>query len=333
MVSSVPTHPKNGKRSRFKRLTLHNFQKHLHLAIPITDRVLTIVGPNDQGKSSIIRGLQWLCLNRPNGSGFIRRGTKSAAVSLDVGAIRIKRRRSGRTNSYRVGNETYKAVATGVPEEVSSVLKLDPVCFQNQHDSAFWFNLSPGQVAKEMNVVCDLDIMDRTLKNISTELCRVRVVYQTHDEQLTKLHRERNDTKWIVRADKEYSTIEEMQNQLTELDEQIDELEEVLDQIAGRTSLIKAVDALLLTGNKAKQLYEKSTSLDEQMEELDSLLNEIEKASTPIPDTTTLLYILDGMGENEEQIEQLESMLEQINEAQAILDCPKGVCPTCRRPL
>ena len=70
-------------------------------------------------------------------------------------------------NTYGVEGKTYEAFGNDVPPAVSKLLGLAEVNFQGQHDAAFWFGLSPGQLAKELNKIVDLELKCRCRKPLN----------------------------------------------------------------------------------------------------------------------------------------------------------------------
>lgn len=57
------------------KLRIQNFQAHKDTTIEF-DRITTIVGPSDIGKSAVLRALKWVAKNEPNGTSFVRDGDK-----------------------------------------------------------------------------------------------------------------------------------------------------------------------------------------------------------------------------------------------------------------
>lgn len=143
-----------------KEINIEAFRKHGNRRIEL-ERVTTIVGPNDCGKSSVIKALMWVVFNRPQGETVIPHGGKTARVGVRVKKTWVFRTRvKNGDNSYEVGKETYKAFGTGVPDAVREELRLDEINFQRQIDPPFWLSLSPPEVAREMNRVVDLEVID-----------------------------------------------------------------------------------------------------------------------------------------------------------------------------
>ena len=96
-----------------------------------------------------------------------RRQKNAASVSLLVGKTSVKRFRSKAKNHYFVDEKKLEGFDTNVPKPIADLLQMDELNFQTQHNYLFWFTLTPGQVAKELNTIVNLDLIDTTLKTLS----------------------------------------------------------------------------------------------------------------------------------------------------------------------
>lgn len=150
-------------------LSLQNFQAHRRLRVEFGPGINTIVGRSDVGKSAIIRALRWAATNQPGGDQFVTTGTKGTTVTLHVDGHVIKRKRGGSVNSYHLDGEEYKSFGRGVPGPVVTVLNMGGVCWQGQHDAPFWFSETGGEVARKLNSVVNLAIIDTTLASVQSE--------------------------------------------------------------------------------------------------------------------------------------------------------------------
>ncbi len=168
-------------------LSLQNFQAHRKLRVEFGPGITTIVGRSDVGKSAIIRALRWAATNQPGGDQFITTGTKGTSVALRVDGRVIKRKRGGSVNSYHLDAEEYKAFGRGVPGPIVSVLNMPGVCWQGQHDAPFWFSETGGEVARRLNSIVNLAIIDTTLASVQSEnhAGRVRLRDATEKEKQT----------------------------------------------------------------------------------------------------------------------------------------------------
>ena len=159
---------------RIKRIHLSNFQKHFDLCLEFSPHVNTIVGATDRGKSAILRAIRWVLDNSPSGTGMIKKGEKKAEVTLTLEKegkeLKIKRIRSESENIYKIGDNVYKAFGQGVPDDLRHIFPFHPIHYQAQHDSPFWLLASPGEVARNLNEVVDLDLIDRVLRVASSHL-------------------------------------------------------------------------------------------------------------------------------------------------------------------
>jgi len=63
--------------------------------------------------------------------------------------------------------QDWSAIGTGVPEAVTQTLNISELSWQSQMDPPFLLSASPGDVARTLNEVADLDKIDSTLVNIN----------------------------------------------------------------------------------------------------------------------------------------------------------------------
>lgn len=249
----------------FTRLLIRNFQKHKMRVIDLA-RITTIVGSTDKGKSSIVRALRWLCLNKKPGGKWIRKGAKGARVELTVEGHTVVRRQRPGKNTYALDKHVYAAVKTTVPEPVQKLLNVGPLNFQRQLDAHFWFSLPASQVSKQLNQIVNLGIIDTTLAAAGASVRRLKTVVEVCEGRLQDARQEKKDHTWTVEADRELREIEKLDQQREDLEAEIAGLESYLEQIANlkQTKIpdLTLVDAAL-------------TSLSKDHEKLDTLENEI----------------------------------------------------------
>lgn len=65
-----------------KKVIIENFQSHKYTELDFDEHLNVIVGPSDQGKSAIIRGIKWALFNEPSGNFFIREGENDCSVTI-----------------------------------------------------------------------------------------------------------------------------------------------------------------------------------------------------------------------------------------------------------
>lgn len=194
-----------------ERLQVQNFQCHKRLDITFAPDVTTIVGPSDVGKSAALRALRWLATNQPGGQTFVRQGAKGTTVKLWVDGTTCTRKRAaaaGGENTYAVGGQTLKAFGRGVPEGVEALLALGPTTWQLQHDGPFWLSLTPGEVAKQLNAVVDLSVIDETLAHVARATTRASTRLQVLEDELEEAMVGAKASKWAVGFDRDLRAVE-----------------------------------------------------------------------------------------------------------------------------
>jgi hypothetical protein len=100
-------------------------------------------------------------------------------------------------NTYTVDTKVLEAFGAEVPGDVSRVLKIDSVNFQGQHESPFWFDLSPGDVAKQLNAIVDLSLIDKTMKKLNSRLRTAKAELSVCQQRLEKASEEYTSLEWI----------------------------------------------------------------------------------------------------------------------------------------
>lgn len=173
-----------------ERLQLTNFQRHKRQRVRFGPHVTTIVGPNDAGKSAVMRAIQWLATGRVGSdygmanTDLIHWDATELDIRLGVDGRTVRRCRGPRDNRYLLEDKVFAAVRNDVPEEVAALLNMGPINFQLQHDQYFWFSLTPGQISKELNAVVDLAAIDNAITQVNS---RVRAA-ATMEEVCIKRH-------------------------------------------------------------------------------------------------------------------------------------------------
>ena len=151
-----------------KRVALRNFQIHEQTNLEFTEGMNVIAGSSDNGKSSIIRAIRWVVMNRPTGFAFHKHGAKQdTAVVIKFSDEECITRDKGEKSSggYHYKGNVFAALRTDVPPEIQRALNLSDINIQSQHDPYFLLQDSPGEVAKKLNVVAGLGIIGDTIKN------------------------------------------------------------------------------------------------------------------------------------------------------------------------
>lgn len=299
-----------------EKLTLVNFQCHQETEIELDPYCTTIVGRSDVGKSSIIRGLRWLCSNKPGGEAFIRRmgdvgsiQTTQVHLEFEPAGNTVKRIKGNGENSYSLNGSRYTAFGTGVPDEVANLLNVGEVNFQGQHDPPFWFGLTPGQVSKELNAVVNLDLIDRTLSAAASEVRQAKATVNVSENRLIEARERRDRLKWVKQATADFAMIDEKHNQLSKDCEKRSRLATLLE-----------------TASQLASDYQDATEAHSRLSEVVSLG---EKAAAIQEKISRLSELINSISDREQQLCDLRT---QATDAENVLrEATKDQCPLCGR--
>jgi len=301
-------------------ITLENFQAHTLWTLDLDPHVTCIVGPTNSGKSSLIRLLRWIAHNKPSGDAFRTKGTDFVRGTLRIDGHTVIRHRGKTSNGksgngksgnyYEIDGERLDALKTNeAPEPVAKILNLCEDNFALQHDPSFWFHLTPGQLARELDRIIDLGSIDETLTDINQQ----------------------------IRQNK--SSLLESSNRLQEAQE----ASESLSWVSGACDVLDALQArqeALDTQTEHHRFLEDAVRDAEQFRNLLGFLDTVSGPLTDLRDRVLLVqeYIhtkneLESLcGQGEGLLQEQESLQERIDSLNSRLQAVK-ICPLCRSTL
>ena len=234
-------------------IKLTNFQGHEASSLDIQrPGINVLVGKSRAGKSAIVRGIEALCGQGPM---YRRRGSKETRVEWD-GCARI---RSNTKNEFDIDGTIYKAMRSDTPKELQDRLRLSAINFRPQHQPYFLLADSPGAVAREMNKLADLGMIDYVVGNLKKSLKDTEDEIKTAGKNATRLQEKIASFDWAVAAAADLEKISAAQESTVEkevttlnLDTLLSELERIelyLDFMPPTsTAWIDQLEARLVTG-------------------------------------------------------------------------------------
>lgn len=205
-----------------------NFQAHENTEIKLSPNMNVFYGESDHGKSSLLRGLKWNILNRPNGDRFRRHDTARTSVIVHSNGVYVDRTRTDESNTYGMGLEIYSALRSEVPEEITKNVNLSEVNFQSQSEVYFLIDLSPGQVSKKLNEVAGLEISDQVLKQANADHKETKAERDSTNKKLVQVRSKMLELDWAVEADKFLKKLEDYQEKINNLEEQYNQMWDIL---------------------------------------------------------------------------------------------------------
>ena len=343
-------------------IEIRNFQIHKRSRIDFDPGITIIAGTSDNGKSSIIRAFRWCFNNRPQGYSFRRWGTPEksiTAVDVSVDGEVISRKRGNVKNEYHFSGDIYKALRADVPEPILDHLKILPFNLQLQNDTIFLFQNSDSEVAKMINDVSGISIIDDILKETNRRLRELN----SEEKILTGLIADKkiqmSSYKVFVGLKERVYDLQEKGAIVSEKQEALEDIEESLDRI--RTlrakkkrlpdceNLLERLDRLPELNTKISSSVkffrelegfisvveqtpkisgEEIESLQKRIEALVLQFNRTQKLKETIneleEDLDQLEFLTNTKKDNSRKLKGLEKELEDLKEE-------AGVCPMCEK--
>lgn len=330
----------NARKNRlmFERIVIKNFQVHESKVLDLDPYVTVIVGPNDAGKSAILRALRWVALNDPT-SGDTRWGAKFSKVVLTVDGKTIIRKRTKKGNIYLIGDKEFKAFRTEVPAEIRKLLNIDEINFQQQLDPHFWLSLPAPKVSREMNQIVNLGIIDRSLANIGKMERKARTTLDVIQDRLDDARKQKKSLNWVLDAHVQLEELEDKQALLDGKQSRADALESLVGQVAAAKSLQRRLAQASVEGQFLLSSSQKLLETTQQADLLESLIRATIKArqikKITIPDISvfekyqTLESLINQIEEGESKCHLMQTKLRKIS---SVLKRQR-TCPVCGTPL
>jgi len=244
------------------KLTIKNYQGHEESELEfVSPGINAIVGKNGHGKSSIFRALRSVPLGD---SLYRRKRTRETIVTIDgctKGYVKSK-------NIYRVDDTEFKALRNLVPKEVTDRLQLKEINFRSQHNQYFLLQDSPGAVARTMNELTDLGVIDYVASALKSEGASLKTFAEVQQKDIEKLRLKIASTDWAVAADEDLKDIE----CIKELAEEMEGVERDLQNV---------IEVIIKLNLKLSSLP--SPSEREKLDSVESSIRELE--TTALSDT------------------------------------------------
>lgn len=243
---------------------IQNFQSHENTRLEFVDGVNVLVGLSDAGKSAVLRAMRWVCQGRPIGEATVRShwgGETSVVIGFDDGNVeRVRGGKKDRSNAYLIDDGkkklALKASGKSVPSEVLNLADIPSISWQHQLDRPFLIgeSISAGEVARILNEVASLDLIDQSLAFMDSKMRENKkeiTSLKSREEALLEEREQFSDTdaatkavEKLSRLDREIAALSDDADALEALIESVAELEERLEEIGDVDDAAKTIKTL-----------------------------------------------------------------------------------------
>lgn len=267
-------------KNMIERIKIQNFQSHKSTEMSLSDRVNSIQGNSDCGKSAVMRALNWLMFN-PAGDYFIsdwaRKGkniSEPCEVEVKVDGHTIVRKRSKDFNGYILDGQVFEATRNSVPPQILEVLQMNEVNVQKQLDPPFLLSMSSGDVSRYVNNLVNLTKIDRWTTEVNSRTRRLG-------------------------------------QEVESLTERRDAAQKLVESYSFLTGLEKTCDEVELKSKKSAVLQSCSSELAESLEKMKDWWAKLDS----VPDVDRLFTLLSELSSEAERAKELEGSLNAIKGA------------------
>lgn len=225
------------------KLKLKNFENHLDSSLEFIPGLNIITGISNTGKSSIVRAINWVVNNQPSGDSYINNQKDECEVIIEIHGKEIKKYRN-RKNEHRyiIDNETLTALKRQVPEKIKNTVSFSDMNLRNQFDRFFLLQDSPGEVAKKLNNIIDLSIMDDSIRLIKAKVNRKSRYIENLETQIIVKKEELSNYKWLDKAESVITNIIENTEKLKKMKEKRDEIDVLVLNMCSIDSFLDSID-------------------------------------------------------------------------------------------
>lgn len=293
-----------------KRLLVKNFQCHEARALSL-DRITTIVGPNDSGKSSFLRAICFLLFNKAP-KNFIAWDSKDCYVAGMIDDHKVINRRRKNKSWYELDGATLKRDSNQhrVPQPLIDLFHSEEALnFQPARDTAFWFGQTPGQISQRLNRIINLDSIDKSLKYLADERRQAQTLLRDAEHRQAQAQAEQQKLAMLPKFANRLEQLEKREKQLHERQQRCENLRTI-------------VADLKRTGQRAAQLKKLAAQAELVQQRATQYLTKQTK-------TAALRDLLDNLAE-QQRIEKWQRKQYAAIEKK-IQKLTKGRCPICQK--
>jgi len=309
-------------------IEINNFQSHKKTELVFSPGVNCILGTSDSGKTAILRALNWVTNNRPGGDAYRSYWDGDTEVAVKVAGITVTRAKHkngiGDNNFYSISTLDSHLTGFGqsAPDAVNEILNMGTINIQAQLDAPFMLSSNAGEVARQLNQIANLQIIDTAQTNIKSAVKKTKSRKSYVEDDIEAKQKKLDEMKWLDNFEidiqaaeiiqNEIDKIEGKQNSLAPIISQCKETQNSLDsyrQIETVSNEIKKVEALYTELEKGLKSQNLGQSLVDSIKAAKNKKKQVKKlVSLDIP-LTEYLELKKQMEEQEDQEYKLSGLI------------------------
>jgi len=293
--------------SALHTLIIQNFQSHRDTRLTFAPGVNALIGPTDSGKSSILRAINWVVNNRPSGEAFRSSWGGDTLVNFTVAeGQQVIRRRTEKENKYQLdlnkekrGIADFNAIGQTVPDEIQKWLNMTDINIQYQLDAPFLLSNSPGEVARYLSKIVNLDKIYSSQANIARVIKQEKADLKQGQFYLAECLEEIETFDWLAEAEGQLTVLENLSGQISQIKKDVVQLESLksnIDRIFAKQNILKK---LFLAEAKLSDL----TTLQSEISKIRASSEELRYLYTKVKNIDSRLYSVRSQADLEHKID------------------------------
>lgn len=301
--------------TKILRIVLENFQRHKYTDLCLDMGLNMLVGLSGKGKSSILRGIDWVYENQPTGKRIIKKGEDFAKVTLyfDNGYVisRYTEKKTGGKNGFFIYNpetneETFENTKSlPLVQEIigHSILVIDkdysiPLNFSKQGSS--WFLIgdgySPAVKAKLIGSLYDIHFADAVIRDIDKNTKDIEKNVKKEEKEIETLDNKISTYDYIDDIENRVEVVKTKMTQIQSLIKKKEEIQKLQKDYTRVTDVLEQIKTIFVATanlgksltklNKVKELALKSHQLKTISTQYITVLNNQKQCDIILDDTT-----------------------------------------------
>lgn len=322
-----------------KKVILENFQSHKYTELEFDSGLNVIVGPSDQGKSAIIRGIKWALFNEPTGDFFIREGETECSVTVIFSNnVKVKRYRSKTKNYYYLydanGEETvFQGFGSKVPAEIINRISLRKVLLDEnipnlinigeQLEGPFLLSEKNSTRANAIGRLVGVHYIDDALKDTLKDIRNLKLEKKKLEEFLEQLINNLAEYDYLDDLIEKANKLKDIKNNIYNKQLKLNQLiqkREQLNQINNEIKLLNTYIEKLKNLDIAINLEAKLSDKIRKYKYIYSKQESLNMIDNSIKYNQNLLFYLKDIEKIDDQIKRLAVLIDKKEKLYSILN-------------
>ena len=318
-----------------ERVEIEQFQNHTKTDLDFSPGLNIICGQSDNGKSAVIRAINWVLTNKPSGSAFCKVDNEGVdtKVKLTFTDGEVLRVRGHKKNHYIFDGTEYKAMRSDVPEEIAEFANIGDQNIQGQFASHFLISESSGEVARTLNSIVGLEDIDKAHKVVGRIIAEsnanikfLKAEFDKYTERMRKfddLDTLDEQLQGLERIQKNIAILEDEVEEMTNVVSNIHQIMEGLEEAEKTIEFEEKISSLLAAGKNCSELENELVILQKHVREIILANQTLASGMDIIREEDGIRKLLLAYEQIED--EEPEALVSLINDISLTLSTKKGI--------